>query len=469
MKKNTGYWEKLIISISDKAPKNVFIFDIILFLLRYKRIKNTSNLIKRIQWYSKDEIDKYHLTKLQEVVKYSYENVPYYKDLFDKFEIKPEDIKNFDDFYKIPFLTREIIRKNSNNLKSKNVSEIRFRLMATSGSTGKPLEVFVDKIKYPINAFAYYSTIINRAGCGIFDKSVNLTGIMSIPSENKGKFWKYKMLSRKMHMSLLHLNKENIPKYIEKIRKFNPKYILTYPSAIIEIARYIKENQIKPIPSLKVVISAGETLYDWQKKIIEESFQCRVVEFYGHSESTTMAVSCEKNNFLHFFPEFGFVELINKDGNHVKKDGEKGEIVTTGFMHILFPFIRYKTGDIGILSNEKCSCGRNCLILKKIEGKWQQEYIYSKDDVQIPFTSLYINFKIFKNVEQFQFYQEEKGVIILRILKRETYSSEDTKNIRQELSKLLGSGFELKIKFVDEVPKTAAGKYSYLVQKISKE
>lgn len=468
MKKQAGYWQRLIISISDKAPKKALIFKSILLLLQYKRVNKAHKIIKRVQWYSKEEINKYQLTKLKQIVKYSYENVPYYKDLFDKFEIKPEDIKNFDDFYKIPFLTRDIIRKNTNNLKSKNVPEVRFRYTATSGSTGKPLVLFVDKIKYPINAFAYYGTLINRAGCKIFDKSISLTGVMANPSTKKGKFWKYKMLSRKMHMSLLHLNKENIPNYIEKIRKFKPRYILTYPSAIIEIARYIKENQIKPIPNLKVIISTGETLYDWQKKIIEESFQCRVFEFYGHSESTAMATSCEKNNFLHFFPEYGFVELIDKDGNHVKKENGKGEIVTTGFMHNLFPLIRYKTGDIGMLSNEKCSCGRNCLILKKIEGKWQQEYIFSKDNVSVPFTSLYINFKIFKNVEQFQFYQEEKGIIILRILKRETYSKEDTENIRQELSKLLGSGFELKINFVDEVPKTAAGKYSYLIQKLSK-
>lgn len=464
MKKHKEYLQRFMVFISDKDRKKFFIFKAFLFLLQYKKILAVQNLINRVQWYSADEIDKYQLTKLQHLVKYSYENVSYYKDLFDEFEINPSDINNFDDFYKIPFLTREIIRKNTDNLKSKSVPEFRFRKMATSGSTGKPLEVYVDKIDYPINAFTYYRTIIKRAGCNFFDKSISIIGTIIIPSADKGGFWNYNRFARTLHMSLLYLNEENIPKYIEKIREFKPKYILTYPSAIIQIARYIKDNQIKDITSIKAVISTGETLYEWQRKIIEESFQCRVFVFYGHSESTTMGLSCEKNNALHFFPEYGFVELIDKNGNHVKKENEMGELVTTGFMHNLFPLIRYKTGDMGILTNEKCSCGRNCLILKKIKGKWRQEYIYSRDNVLVPFTSLYINFKIFKNVEQFQFCQEEKGIIILRILKRENYSTQDTENIRQELSKLLGEGFELKIEFVEKIPKPSSGKYSYLIQ-----
>ena len=324
MKKYSEYWERFIISISDKVPKKVFIFNLFLFLIRYRRINHMLNFINNIQWYSKDEIDKYQLTKLQQLVKYSYENVPYYKDLFDKIEIKPKDIKNLDDFQKIPFLTKEIIRRNSNNLKSKNVPGFRFQLTATSGSTGKPLELFVDKIKYPINAFAYYKVFINRAGCKIYDKSVHLIGTVIIPSANKDKFWKHKTMGRRMHLSTLHLKRENIPKYIEKIRKFNPKYILAYPSAIIEIARYIKENKIKPISSLKAIMLSGETLHDWQKKLIEESFQCRIFEFYGLSESTAFASSCEKSSYFHFFPEYSFIELIDKNGEPVKEEDEEG-------------------------------------------------------------------------------------------------------------------------------------------------
>ena len=206
MKKHTEYLQRLMIFISDKKLKKFFIFKVFLFLLQYKKTISVQNLINRVQWYSKDEIDKYQLNKLQQLVKYSYENVPYYKDLFDKFQIDPDDIKNFDDFYKIPFLTREIIRKNTNNLKSKTVPEFRFRKMATSGSTGKPLELFVDEIDYPINAFTYYRAIIKRAGCNFFDKSISIIGTIIIPSADKGEFWNYNKLVRTLHMSLLYLN-----------------------------------------------------------------------------------------------------------------------------------------------------------------------------------------------------------------------------------------------------------------------
>ena len=468
MQKAHNYWQRIIVFLYDRLPKNVFIFDIMFILLRYKAINQTYNFIKKSQWWNKEKINEYQFKKLHQLIKRSYENVPYYRDLFDKNGIEPEKIKDFDDFKKIPFLTKEIIRKNKDKLKSKDYPDYRFQYMATSGSTGKPLGLYVDKIGYSVDSFAFQKLKLEWAGCRIYDKSVDIRGVVTIPSADKGKFWKYSMLRRAMFLSSFHLSEENLPKYIEKIRKFKPKYLLAYPSAITEIARYMEKNHIKPISSLKVIFCTAETLYDWQRKLLKEVFQCRIFETYGHSENSALASYCEKSDYFHFFPEYGFVELIGKNDELVTKECEKGEIVVTGFRNDLFPFIRYKTGDMGIYTEKKCSCGRNCLLLKKIEGKWQQEYIYAKDDRPIPFTTLDIHFKVFDNVKQFQFYQKEKGILILRILKKNEYSNNDTKIIEKEFAEIFQNDVELKIEFVDEIQKTNTGKHSYLIQELQK-
>lgn len=468
MKHPNNIWQRFIVSLSDKSTKNVFIIDATLFLLRYRAINKTYKFLKKSQWWDKKKINEYNLKKIHQLIKHSYENVPYYRELFDKNGIKPNEIKDFDSFKKIPFLTKEIIRKNNEKLKSKNHPNYRFQYMATSGSTGKPLGLYVDKIDYSVDSFAFQKIKLLRAGLKFFDKSVDIRGVVTIPSADKGKFWKYSMLGRQMSLSPSHLTEQNLPKYIEKIRKFKPKYILSYPSTIIEIARYIKKNKIKPISNLKVLFCTAETLYDWQKKLFEKVFQCRIFETYGHSENSALASYCEKSNYFHFFPEYGFVELIDKNNLPITKEGEKGEIVATGFRNDLFPFIRYKTGDLGVYTKKQCSCGRSCLLLEKIEGKWQQEYIYSKDNRPISFTTLDIQFKVFDNVKQFQFYQKEKGFLILRILKKNEFSNNDTELIRKEFDRLFRNDIDLEIEFVDEIPKTVTGKHGYLVQELPK-
>lgn len=467
MKNPKNIWHRFIIYIFDKSGKKGFIFDALLFVLNYFSINKNYKFLKKSQWWNEKKIKEYNLEKIQNLIKHAYKNVPYYTELFDKNSIKPDEINSFESFKKIPFLTKEIIRKNNEKLKAKNYPKYRFQYMATSGSTGKPLSLYVDKIGYFVDSIAFQKIKLERAGLKFFNKSVDIRGDVKIPSADNGKFWKYSMFRRQLSLSPYHLTEENLPKYIEKIRKFKPKYFLSYPSTIIEIARYIKKNNIKPFSNIKILFCTAETLYDWQKKLFEEVFQCRVFETYGHSENSTLASYCEKSNNFHFFPEYGFVELMDKNDITISKEGEKGEIVVTSFRNDLFPFIRYKTGDLGVYT-KNCSCGRNCLLLNKIEGKWQQEYIYLKDNRSIPFTTLDIQFKVFENVKQFQFYQKEKGCLLLRIVKDNNFSDEDSKIIRNEINRLFSNNIDFEIKSVDEIEKTITGKHSYFIQDLPK-
>jgi phenylacetate-CoA ligase len=468
MKLAQNYWQKFIVYLLDKTAKNVVIFSIVILILQYRAVNKTYNFLKKSQWWTEKTILKYQLKKLRQLIKYSYENVPYYKGLFDKNGIKPEEITDLSNFKKIPFLTKDIIRQNKDELKSQSYPEYRFQYTVTSGSTGKPVGLYVDKINYYVDSFAFQKLKLERAGCNIFDKNIDIRGVVSIDSADKGKFWKNSIFGRSMSLSPYHINDDNIPKYIEKIRKFKPKYILSYPSIITEIARYMKKNNIKPISSLKVVFCTAEILYDWQKKLFTDVFRCRIFETYGLSENSALASYCEKSNLFHFFPEYGIVELIDKNSKDVTREDERGEIIVTGFRNDLFPFIRYKTGDTGVYTNQKCTCLRSCFLLKNIEGKWQQKSIFSKDNTPISFTSLDIDFKIFDKVKQFQFYQKEKGILILRILKKNDYTEEDTELILKEFYRLLKDNFRLKIEYVDNFNKTLTGKHSYLIQELPK-
>jgi len=437
----------------------------LLYVLNYKVFKETYDFLQKSQWWSEDQIKVYQLNQLSKLLEHAYKNVPYYQKIFDIHGLKPKSIKSFEDLQKIPFLTKEIVQEKLNDLKATNYPDYKFSYLTTGGSAGIPLGFYEEKSISYAKELAYYNISLSRVDCNIKDKTVILRGEI-FPRGDKGKFWKRFIFNRILVLSSYHLTDKNLPIYINKIQKFKPKQIIAYPSSITLLARFMKKNNYDPFKTLKVIVCGAETLYDWQRNLLEGFFKCRVFESYGHAEQAVHAGACEKSNYFHFFPEYGIVELLDKNGNAVKKENELGEIVATGFKNYLFPFIRYRTGDLGVYTYKKCSCGRKYPMVKKIQGRIQ-EFIVTKNNRLISMTAINMHSEAFDNVKQFQFHQGKKGQVVLNVIKKSDYTEKDTEKIKLELGKKLGDDADLEIKFVDEIPRTDRGKHRFLVQKLS--
>ena len=261
------------------------------------------------------------------------------------------------------------------------------------------------------------------------------------------------------------MNDERLPKYIDKIREFKPDFIQAYPSAITILTRFMRENNIKPFHSVKVVLCGSESLYPWQRELLEEVLQCRVYSWYGHSEQAALAGECEKNTYYHIFPEYGIVEIINKDGNPATNEDELGEIVATGFNNSICPFIRYRTMDLAVLSNAKCKCGRNYPVLKKVEGR-MQEFFIDKTGSLIAFIAHdYALWSVKDKINAYQYVQNEPGKVLLKIHAKSKFSISDIDSAKGTFLDFY-PGFDIKIKFADHIPRTERGKFRYLIQKL---
>jgi len=414
-------------------------------------------LLRESQWWGKEKLEEYQLRELKKLLIHAFENVPYYTKLFNKINLKPEDINSFQDLQKIPYLTKEIVRKNLKTLKATNYPEHRFEDISTGGSTGQPLRFYVEKGYWRSRLLAY--GIIQRkwTGRSFFDKCLSLTGKTHFAYQQSG---------RTLVLSSFYLNDDYLALFIQKIRKFKPKHILGYPSAITNLAVYMKKKNLEKFSNVKSILCYAETLYEWQRDLIEEIFQCRVFDTYSLREQVALGSTCRYSNYLHMFPEFGLFEIIGKDGKSVKKEGEIGEIVGTGFHTYIFPFIRYRTGDIGVYTSKKCQCGRNYPLLKRIEGR-TQEFIISKTYQIIPLTGVYeLVARCSTNVIEYQLYQDTPGEIVIKIIKGKNYSENDSINIKKNFQKRLGAEFSIKIDFVDQITRTKMGKYQFLIQKL---
>jgi phenylacetate-CoA ligase len=262
------------------------------------------------------------------------------------------------------------------------------------------------------------------------------------------------------------MNDKYLPLFTEKIQKLKPKHILGYPSAITKLAIYLNRNNIGGFTFIKSILCHAEILYKWQRELLEETFHCPVYSQYGMREPVVLGGTCEQSNYFHMFPEFGITELIGKNGKSVKKEGEIGEIVGTGFHSYIFPFIRYRTGDLGVYTTNNCPCGRNYPLIARIEGR-SQEFIVSKSQQLIPLTGVYgLVARCSQNVNEVQLFQDTEGEILINIEKRKGYTIEDTKKIQKNFQKRFGNDFNIKINPLDNITLTKTGKYQFLNQKL---
>ena len=176
------------------------------------------------------------------------------------------------------------------------------------------------------------------------------------------------LLQNRLLIGTWSLNEQKTQDILGKVKGFHPKLIVAYASSIHRIAKFINYNPY-PIPSLKAIITSAETLTDDMRKGIETTFQVPVYNRYASRDVHHVAQECSAHEGLHITAENCFVEIV-KDGKQVPP-GEMGEIVVTRLDNWALPFIRYRTGDLGIMSERVCSCGRGLPLLGKVEGRVQ--------------------------------------------------------------------------------------------------
>ena len=170
------------------------------------------------------------------------------------------------------------------------------------------------------------------------------------------------------------LSERTASKFWTRLADFKPRLLLGYAGAVYEWARLLGEHR-EAITGLRAIIVSAETLYDDWRNVIERCFRVPVYNRYGGRDIHFVAQECPKRQGLHINSENVLVEIV-KDGQPVQP-GELGEIVVTRLDNFAMPFIRYRSGDLGVMASASCECGRSLPLLEKVEGRVQDAIVTS--------------------------------------------------------------------------------------------
>lgn len=459
---------------SPQSMKNIIgrLYRLAPLSLRYGNLyEQFTGLLAASQYWSAEQHATYQNTKFLRLIEHCFNHVPYYRSLFKRNHLLRTDFQSLEDLRKLPFLTKELILANKETLVSENYPKSKLLYYSTGGTTGTPMSFYNEKGVSRSKELAFMTSQWNRVGYAINDPMVTLRGNV-VPSVSKNLFWEFEPIKNRLILSTYHMTNENLKQYVEKIRAFRPKFIHTYPSAVTVLAKFMKDNSVSPFETLKAVLCSSEAFYPGQRELLESVFQCRIYSWYGLGEMVVLAGECEISDKYHVFPEYGILEIVDSAGNVIDKEGQLGEIVGTGFDRDIMPFLRYRTGDFAEYYDRTCACGRNYRLLKRVEGRWLQEQVVAKNGSLISITALNMHSPIFENVFQYQFVQEKPGEIILKVVPKNNFSTNDETRILKEFGlKFSSTDIAFKIEKVNDenIDKGKSGKFRFLIQKISNQ
>jgi len=426
-------------------------------LITGRKIGRYLKLLRRSQFWSVEKLREFQNARLRELIDHTYVNVPFYRDILDRSGITPKDIRRVEDLQKLPILSKNDIREGirscrllDGSAKLKNLERNN-----SSGSTGEPLQFFLDWRASSIRK----ATAIRCWEWMDFRLGDKILRISQIP--RKGLIKKLQdMSSRTIYVMANRLNEDEFKNIVKILNATRPKILRCYPEPLYLLAKYIEQSNAR-VHQVAAINTTGSTLLPEYRELIERTFRCRIFDSFS-CEGGAVVFECPESNAYHASDEYAVTEVVDSQGNPSKM----GRLVTTDLWNYATPFIRYDTQDVVELSDQKCSCGRELLHIKRIYGR-------SSDILVTPggqyltvnnFTGLFQNLPA---VDQFQILQKSPDEITVLIKVNGCYDLTVQSQVIGIMKSVIKEDLKLKIEPVDDIPLTPNGKRRFLIRDAS--
>jgi len=432
------------------------------FIINYWRFKkldiyNIYKELKNRNSWTRERWEDYQNFQIQEFIQYCYNNVSYYKELFDNNGINPYEIKDKESLKRIPILTKDIVRDNIDKLLASNIPKEKMKKTNTSGSTGKPLTLYSDKSRSEYLAAGLWRIYL-RCGWKPGERIGYIWGFQTGGKDANGLKKRIKeFFTGATYLSAWKANDEDFQEWYKRLEHQKVKLLVCYASSGSRFASWLLDNGLK-LNSIKGVFCTSEKLFDHQKALIEKAFNSKVFNLYGCGEVNHVACTCA-NGKMHVNPDMVVVEVDEPN------DSGNTPLILTGFRNLGMPFLRYQNGDAGSLINEKCSCGFDTEQMELNVSRLSDIFTF-QDGKKYP--SLYFILRIYKEgfegIELFQFYQDKIDHIYFYIVKNEKFNAQTEEKLKMavlEIQNHINDQAIVELIYKDYIEQSKSSKHYY--------
>ena len=404
--------------------------------------------LEKSQWWTASQLREFQWLELTRLLDIAFGSVPYYQEKYGSLGIRRQDIQSWEDFAKLPPLRRGEVAANRDHLRNPAFAG-KLQPHATGGSSGVPTRFFITTESYDWRS-ACTQRVYSWTGCRLGDRAVYLWGapVGKPPRWKSAKVKLYQRLQGQLMFNTFEQTDALWERVVEGIARHRAEFVVGYVSSLEGFSRYLARTgrKIRPV---KAVIAAAEPVFPKTRRTIESAFGAPLFNTYGSREFMSIAGECERHNGLHVNAENLVVE--------VESPGEPSAVLVTDLHNFGMPFLRYEIGDVAVVDNGSCECGRGLPRLRSIEGRLL-DMLRTSDGRIVPGELFPHVMKDIPEVLEFQVQQQTLDHIVLSVVLSSPISDRSRGLLEGEIRKAFGDGTRVEVKAVEAIQRLASGK-----------
>lgn len=414
--------------------------------------------LERSQWLTPEALAAEQAQRLRVFLRDIGARVPYWRNLFQQLKFDPAAVQGVQDLRCLPLLTKATIRAHAEQMKAEDHGPItRYN---TGGSSGEPLVFYIGKGRKSHDVAAKWRAT-RWWGVDIGDREAVIWGSpIEHGAQDRIRQWRDRLM-RSTLLPAFEMSPTQLDRFVAWIRTEKPRMLFGYPSALSYIARHAQSQGIRMDQlGVKVAFVTSERLYDEQRSVIEQVFGCRVANGYGGRDAGFIAHECPEGG-MHLSAEDIVVETVDPAGVPVPA-GAAGEIVVTHLATADFPFVRYRTGDVGVLDDRVCACGRGLPMLRELQGR-STDFVVAADGTVMHGLALIYVIRDLPGISRFKVTQHTRTRTTVDLVAEAGFDPGLIRVIIDGFKKRLGSQVEVEVAMVTAIAPEKSGKYRYIV------
>lgn len=412
-----------------------------------------------------DDLRRLQNKRLLKVIN-NVQNVPFYRDMFARTGIAPEDIRSVEDLHKIPFTTKKNLRDNYPfGMFARPMNEIN-RIHASSGTTGKPtvvgytkndLEVFDEVIARSLlcGGARPGMKLHNAYGYGLFTGGLGMHGGAT-----------------KLGMAVIPVSGGMTDRQLTILEDFKPEVICCTPSYAQTLAEaLIKKGIDTKDLALKYAILGAEPWTEAIRDQVETGLNLSASNIYGLSEIMGPGVSQEdieeKGTGSYIWEDHFFPEVVDKKTGKPLPYGEEGVLVFTTLTKEAFPVLRYWTNDICSIYYD-ANAKRTHIKMSGIKGRADDMLIIRGVNLFHTQVEEVIHTQEFLS-PNYRLIVDKKGPMDILTVEVEVQNGADSDNeafaslLKNKLKNSIGLSAEINLKKPNSIPRSEGGKLNRIV------
>jgi phenylacetate-CoA ligase len=427
--------------------------------------------LEQTQWLSPDELTFHQCRQLSALFAHAGRTVPFYQQRFAEAGVDPAQKVTPETLARLPILTRQELQGAGQALETTELpaSHGKIGQIETSGSTGTPVRLKSTEI-----TGVFWRACVMRehlwAGRDLTGKLGAIRwvrkGVAMPPQGARSDGWGPASASIYPTGPAVLLNiASKLQEQVDWLRREEPDYLISFPSNLAALATYCMDNGLT-LKKLKQVMTVGETVADNVRGLVQRAWGVPVKDSYSSEEAGYLAIQCPEHDVYHVQSENVLLEVVDEQGRPCAP-GEAGRVLVTSLHNFATPLIRYELGDYAQVG-KACACGRGLPVIERVLGRKRNRLILPDGRSEFPYLGEHEEFRaITTKVRAFQYIQRSTEVIEKLMVVAEPLTEEEEAAQKALIVKNFGHPFEIRLTYVNEIPKRGAGKFEEFISEVA--